>query len=392
MTYAGDRVIHDADSHIMETPEWLASYADEATRERMSHDYSGTHSGESNDRLVSKARADHSDPAYRAEDEGQLMLRKNWAATGSFIREDRPAALDMLGFRSQLVFNTFHNGRLWAAEHSGDVDFALGLAAAHNRGMIDFCSVDERLLPVCYVPLVSIERAADVARSALDAGAAALMVASACPPTHSPSHIGLDPVWAMAEEAGVPIVFHVGGEGRPMPMAYFENGLPPVPDFHGGDGNFRSISYMSIPYPVMQTLAVLVIDGVFMRFPRLKWGAIELGATWLPGLMRNLDSSAEAFHRNEERLQRLDLRPSEYLQRQLRVTPYPHEDAGWVIRECGEDVAMFSSDYPHVEGGRNPLKRFDRSLAGLPASAVDKFYAGNFEDLMGAALPTACRA
>ena len=392
MTYAGGRIIHDADSHIMETPDWLASYADEATRARMSHDYSGTHSGQSNDRLVERARADHSDPSYRAEDEGQLMLRKNWAATGSFIREDRPAALDMLGFRSQLVFNTFHNGRLQAAEHSGDVDFALGLAAAHNRGMIDFCSVDERLLPVCYVPLVDISRAAVVARDALAAGAAALMVASACPPTHSPSHVDLDPVWAMAQEAGVPIVFHVGGEGKPMPLAYFENGLPPVPDFHGGDGNFRSISYMSIPYPVMQTLAVLVIDGVFMRFPSLRWGAIELGATWLPGLLRNLDSSAEAFHRNEERLQKLDLRPSEYLQRQLRVTPYPHEDAGWVIRECGEDVAMFSSDYPHVEGGRNPLKRFDRSLSGLPEAVVDKFYAGNFEDLMGAALPAACRA
>jgi uncharacterized protein len=146
---------------------------------------------------------------------------------------------------------------------------------------------------------------------------------------------------------------------------------------------------MSIPYPVMQTLAVLVIDGVFHRFPNLRFGAIELGATWLPGLMKNIDSAAEAFRRNEERLQKLDLRPSEYLQRQLRVTPYPHEDAGWVINECGEDVAMFSSDYPHVEGGRNPLKRFDRSLeaAGVSDVAVHKFFAGNFEDLMGAALP-----
>jgi uncharacterized protein len=215
------------------------------------------------------------------------------------------------------------------------------------------------------------------------------MIASACPPGHSPSHIGLEPLWAQAQDARVPIVFHVGGEGKPMNAAYFENGLPPVPDFHGGDGNFRSISYMSIPYPVMQTLSVLVIDGVFMRFPDLRFGAIELGATWLPGLMKNIDSAAEAFRRNEERLQRLEMRPSEYLQRQLRVTPYPHEDAGWVVRECGEDVAMFSSDYPHVEGGRYPLKRFDRSLDGLPQSAIDKFFSDNFIDLMGAALPAA---
>ena len=101
--------------------------------------------------------------------------------------------------------------------------------------------------------------------------------------------------------------------------------------------------------------------------------------------MKNIDSSAEAFSRNEERLQRLEMKPSEYLQRQLRVTPYPHEDAGWVIRECGDDVAMFSSDYPHVEGGRNPLKRFEASLAGRSEAELGAFYSGNFADLMGAA-------
>ena len=394
MTYAGGRVIHDADSHIMETPDWLASYADEATRSKMNLDYSGTHSGESNDRLLDRARADHADPQYRAEDEAQLMLRKNWAATGSFLAQDRPRALDLLGFRSQLVFNTFHNGRLMSAEHGGDLDLAYGMAAAHNRAIVDFCSVDERLLPVGYVPLADLGRVEAATTEALELGCAALMIASACPPGHSPSHIALDPLWATAQDAGVPVVFHVGGEGKPMNRDYFENGLPPVPDFHGGDGNFRSIDYMSIPYPVMQTLAVLVIDGVFHRFPRLRFGAIELGATWLPGLMKNIDSAAEAFRRNEERLQRLDLQPSEYLQRQLRVTPYPHEDAGWVIEQCGEDVAMFSSDYPHVEGGRNPLKRFDRSLeaAGVPQSAIDKFYGANFVDLMGAALPASIAA
>jgi predicted TIM-barrel fold metal-dependent hydrolase len=389
MSYAGPRIIHDADSHIMESPDWLYEYADEATRAKMpTPDTSGTKEAEDDpDGFFAKALAKQRDPEYRANDEAELMLRKNWLAPGAFLKEERPAALDLLGFRSQLVFNTFANGMLMRAEHADDEDYAYGLAEAHNRAIIDFCSVDDRLLPVGYVPLMSIERACSFVQSALEAGVAAVMVASACPKTHSPSHVGLDPVWAAAQEAGVPIVFHVGGEGRPMPAAYFENGLPPVPDFHGGDGNFRSISYMSIPYPVMQTLSVLVIDGVFMRFPSLKFGAIELGATWLPGLMKNIDSSGEAFRRNEERLQKLELRPSEYLQRQLRVTPYPHEDAGWVIRECGEDVAMFSSDYPHVEGGRNPLKRFDRSLEGLPQPAIDRFYAANFEDLMGSALP-----
>ena len=54
----------------------------------------------------------------------------------------------------------------------------------------------------------------------------------------------------MCEEAGVPVLLHVAGAGaHVMPPAYFENGRPPVPDFHGGDTNFKSIDYMSIPLP-----------------------------------------------------------------------------------------------------------------------------------------------
>jgi hypothetical protein len=47
---------------------------------------------------------------------------------------------------------------------------------------------------------------------------------------------------------------------------------------------------------------------------------------------------------------------------------------------------MFSSDYPHVEGGRNPLGRFARSLEGVPEALRAAFYADNFIDMMGAGL------
>ena len=388
MPYAPEgQVIHDADAHVVETPEWFREFADPDIRERMQPLYVSTvKPGE--DDLIDHYRKQHGDPEFRAKDAEEIMLRKNWKATGSFIKEDRPAALDMLGFASQLVFNTFANKTLQRAEHGDDLDYCYGLARAHNRAMVDFCDVDPRLLPVGYVPLRDFERTASFAVEALELGCKALMIASACPATHSPSHTGLDPLWSAAEEAGVPIVFHVGGGGVLMNANYFVNGLPPVPDFHGGDGNFRSIDYMAIPYPVMQTLATMIIDGVLERHPRLKVGVIEQGATWVPGLMKSLDSAQNAFQKNEERLQTLSLKASEYVARQVRVTPYPHEDAGWVIRECGPDVCLFSSDYPHVEGGRNPLKRFAASLdeAGIEEGARDAFYRANFEDLMGPAL------
>jgi predicted TIM-barrel fold metal-dependent hydrolase len=233
--------------------------------------------------------------------------------------------------------------------------------------------------------LADIEGAVATATEAIELGAAALMVASAPGRHHSQSHVGLDRVWAQAEEAGVPIVLHVGGE-QPMDRVYKENGLPPVPDFHGGDANFTSVSYMAIPYAPMQTLSTLIFDGVLDRFPALRWGVIELGASWVPGWMRSMDSAAEAFRRNEERLQSLSALPSEIVRRQIRVTPYPHEPAGWVVEHCGAEVPMFSSDYPHVEGGRNPLKRFEGSLAGRGDDEKEAFYRTNFEDLMGPVL------
>jgi len=385
VAYAEGRIIHDADAHIVETPNWFHDYADAAVRERIPPLYVSTVApGEAD--LIEHYRTLHADAEFRAHDADEIMLRKNWKATGSFLAEDRPQALDLLGFQSQLVFNTFANKYLCSVEHGDDVDFAYAVARAHNRAIVDFCRVDRRLLPVGYVPLADFDRAAAMAGEAIGQGCAALMIASACPAGHSPSHIALDRVWATAQDAGIPVVFHVGGGGRLLDPNYFENGLPPVPDFHGGDGNFRSVDYIAIQYPVMQTLGTLIIDGVLERFPNLRIGVIEQGGAWLPGLMRSLDSAADAFRKNEERLQRLTLKPSEYIVRQVRVTPYPHEDTGWIIENSAPEICMFSSDYPHVEGGRHPLKRFDASLHNASYIDVQRFYCDNFVDLMGPTL------
>jgi predicted TIM-barrel fold metal-dependent hydrolase len=241
------------------------------------------------------------------------------------------------------------------------------------------------------VPLADFELAAAMAEEAIEAGAAALLVASGCPRGHSPSHVALDPVWARAEEAGIPVVFHVGGTGDLIAAGYFRNGLPVPRDFHGGEENFRSVDYMAIPHPPMQTLATMIFDGVLERFSRLRIGVIEQGAVWLPSWMRQMESAVDAFGRHEERLGALSLRPSEYVRRQVRVTPYPTEDVGWIIRESGPQVCMFSSDFPHVEGGRRPIERFESSLGDASVETRRSFYCDNFLDLMGTAATALAR-
>ena len=396
MPYASGRTIHDADAHIMETPTWLRDHADPGLRDRIAPlDLSSGNelrqTGDPDEQLrdlnaaFDRLAAKHASEEYRATEAEEIMARKNFAATGSFVAEDRPRALDLLGFQSQLVFNTFHNRRLRNWEHGDDGELAVGAARAHNRGMVEFCSVDDRLLASCYVPLFDIDAAPGLVDEALAMGAAALLIASGCPPGHSPSHVGLDPVWAKAEEAGIPVVFHVGGTGDLIDPAYFQNGLPVPPDFHGGEENFRSVDYMGIPGPPAQTLATLIFDGVLERFPELRIGVIEQGAIWVPSWLRQMESAYDAFHRHEERLQALSLRPSDYVRRQIRFTPYPTEDVGWIIANTGPEICLFSSDYPHVEGGRKPLERFESSLGDVDESVRQAFYCDNFLDLMGTA-------
>ncbi len=381
MAYVENRTVHDADSHIMELPGMLEEYLEQRFLEPFQSKNRAT---DHELAWAAEARGLQDDPEFRAGDVENLLLRKNHKALGSFRKEDRPQLMDLMGFSSQLVFTTFALSN-FGLEHNGESELALATAQAHNRMMTDFCGVDKRLLATGYVPLVDIEAAPGIATQALQLGCKALVIPSRCPSHHAPSHIGFDPLWALAEEAGVPILFHVGGEEKMAP-AYMENGLPAVRDFHGGDENFTSLSYMTIPVAIWQTMAALIIDGVCDRFPNLKFGAIELGASWLPSWMQFMDAGVAAFTKGEDRLKKLSDKPSEIAKRQFRVTPYPHEDTRWIIANSSEDMLLFSSDFPHVEGGRNPLKRFNESLRGSSDVAIDKFYRDNFIDLMGAGL------
>jgi uncharacterized protein len=377
-----NRFAHDADSHVMEPPDWYDPFLAEPAREKLAAISPKRHA--KYEAWLDSLMAKHDDPDFRAGAPDEVMTRKLFEAPGAFRKEDRPGALDALGFASQLVFTTSLLGPLIISEHRGDPDFAYDLAEGHNRAILDFCSVDDRLLPVGYLPLMDIERTNAFVRSALDMGCAALMAASMCPKQHSPSHIGLDPTWATLQEAKVPLVFHVGG-GDVMNKTYKENGLPPVKDFIGGDTNFTSVSFLPIASAPMQTIGTMIMDGVLERFPDLRIGVIEQGAGWVPSWMRMMDSAADAFGK-EERLQNLSLKPSEYVRRQVRATPYPHEDVGWIVKNSGPEVCLFNSDYPHTEGGRNPVKRFEASLDAHDCTEAerDAFYANNMIDLVGA--------
>jgi len=212
MPYVEGQIIHDADAHIMEAPNFLDDHLESAYRDKVQvRKWFGGPTNLLRDSMAS-LRHRHNDSKWRAENAEKIMLRKNYDAMGSWRRPDRPAALDHLGFASQLVFTTWFLG-LMDLEHRDDLELTHAVARAFNRAMVDFCSIDKRLLATCYVPLADFAGAEAVARDAINLGAKGLLIPSRCPKGHSPSHIDFDPLWALAQEAGLPILFHVGGGG-----------------------------------------------------------------------------------------------------------------------------------------------------------------------------------
>jgi hypothetical protein len=103
--------------------------------------------------------------------------------------------------------------------------------------------------------------------------------------------------------------------------------------------------------------------------------------------MQHLDGAPRFFGRTEPPLRELDLKPSEYVRRHLKFTPFPGEPVGWLIDHVGPDLFMFSTDYPHPEGTTDPLGKFEAALTGSTAADKSRFYAGNFMELMGSQLP-----
>ena len=111
MTYApADRPFYDADSHIMELPNFLIDYADPAIRDQIRPvNYSASLvTDEEVDAIVangSKHSAEHVQAQVALGD--QLIAEsKEIQALGAFDRDDRSVAMDMLGFKKQLVFAT----------------------------------------------------------------------------------------------------------------------------------------------------------------------------------------------------------------------------------------------------------------------------------------------
>ena len=381
MAYASGRRYQDADSHLMELPDFLSAHAESALASRLpSLDEVGLaiESIRMGELRGHKGHPPDVVERLMALGDGLLKGPKWHDALGAFNGHERAQALDLLGFERQVVFSSFCATRIFG--HS-DRDVCYGSCHAHNRAVAEFCSADPRLIGVGLVVLDDPARALKVIEEGLELGLGAFWMPAAAPAGRSPGHPAHDPVWAMLAQREVPFILHVGSSPLNIADEWMNDGVSERQSARGRAEVIGSKDLMVIYQPFERFLSVLVLDGVLERFPGLRGAAIEVGAGWVPDMIRRLDHAVAIWSRSEPHLGEMQRKPSEQIGDQLRFTPYPFEDVGELIRASSADLYMFSSDYPHAEGGRDPLGRFERALTGFDDDVKRAFYSDNFDSL-----------
>lgn len=213
MTYAQGRTIYDADSHVMETREWLDPYMDQDLKQRLRPLY-GREPGRI-DKILESAKARRGDAEAQAKAfENPIAGPKGWIAAGAFDPAERTRVLDLFGFSGQLVFGTSSLSPALAAKDEG---LLYAGVRAHNEAMAAFCRTDPRLFGVAYAPLDNPARALEEVNVAIAAGNRAIMVSAGAAGERSPGHPDLDPVWARLAETQIPFMLHIGPGTRTQP-------------------------------------------------------------------------------------------------------------------------------------------------------------------------------
>src|SRR5271170_651833 len=378
MTYATDRLYCDADSHIMETKDWISNFTDPGILPKlpeMSLVKSGTKSFE----LINDAVARQKQRAAAGAAAIDVVKGlKGWSAPGAFDAAERAAALDDLGFKRQLVFSTFSATQYL---HHDDLDVRYGGIRAHNRAMAAFCNHDSRLIAAGQVSLADPVRCVEEMKEGVRLGCGAFWIPGMPVGDKSPGHPDFDVVWQTFCDLDVPFLLHVGPNSPTKISAYENNAQPRPKDITGAEGgeNLRVRDFMLLSIGPQQFLTALVFDAVFARFPKLRGGVIELGAGWVPDYLRALDLSQKIFKKTDPAVAALPLKGSDYIRRAMKFTPFPGENVGRLISDAGAELFMFSSDYPHPEGTDDPIGRFERTFNGISEEAKAKFYCENFQ-------------
>ena len=214
-----------------------------------------------------------------------------------------------------------------------ELDLVVELAKAYNDWACDFCkSTGNRVRYAAVIaPQVIPEAVNEMRRSVMQLDAVGVMMPTFVQGGMDLGQPQFDPIYAEAQELGVPIGFHATAQVS--------------------QGNWRFHKYLGVhmtshPFEQMLTVTAIISDGVLDRFPKLKVGFLEAGVGWLPYWMERFD---EKYLKRKAEMEPLAMLPSEYVKTHRCYFTCEGEESALplVIEQFGDECMMYASDYPH---------------------------------------------
>jgi len=375
--------IHDLDTHIQPSPknyEIAAGEFGRLTANKYAELIKILPKDEA-DKIIARSGNEFSD--YNDE---TVWRTKGAAAPGAFNAENRLKTLDYMGVDRSFMFSDP------GIQTTAFADDALGLATMRhwNDFIINTSNTDpNRLRGVAIINTHDVAVAAQEVSRVLKAGGRAFVMAcSVAPGNASPAHPAMDLIWAMIQEAGATVMIHLGG-GRSVGDEFdfiknpnWDKGLSHLAqqphDITGEGDQMNTFTFSAMHYAPQNFISALILGGVFERFPNLRFGTIELGAIWLGPMSAHLDNVVRVFRKRMTGV--LSMKPSEYVRRNIRVTPFWFENVADFIDHYGlPECYCYSSDFPHPEGGTRPMQEFEERIGRLGQKTAESFFIHNAE-------------
>jgi predicted TIM-barrel fold metal-dependent hydrolase len=191
----------------------------------------------------------------------------------------------------------------------------------------------------------------------------------------SPFRDELDPFWARLNEAHVKVCTHLSSV-----TFYGRQGLEwDEEEVMLGDMDALQWTLYYGDRPAYETVAAAVLQGIFARFPNIQLLLSEQGTLWLPYIARKMDHAFLMGRRATWGT--LEMRPSEYLTRHVKVAPFPEENVMRAIDAVGLEPIVFGSDFPHGEGLPDPSV-YRAQLKDCNEEQVHAIMRGNLADFL----------
>jgi len=281
--------------------------------------------------------------------------------------------MDREGIYAQLLYPNlggFGSGRFLELK---EPELMLECVRAYNDFLIDWTGADrKRLVPVMATPFWDVAATVEEIERCAATGHRAVLFCGQPQAFGQPvlSHKHWEPVWAAAQETGLPISFHVGS-----------GSIADLFDDPAGLGVRTHFSRTSSLYFMENSkcLADLIFGGICHRYPRLKFVSVESGAGWMPFILEAFDWQWKNGGVTGEHPE-YDLLPGEYFRRQIYGCFWFEESGIGNALELFPDNLLYETDFPHPtsmspgpqSAAVRPREYAEHALARVPETTLTK--------------------